>query len=332
MKKSLTAVTFLVSLFLSVGIGEIAIRNFFPNFDPPQLLYLKRNADGLPFGTPNSQFRLWSNTKDFDTTVHFNEYGFRDQKVLEKARESDWFVVGDSFSFGFGVAENERYSNQLEHLMGSPVYNISSPGTQIRHYEKLVRYAERNGARIKKLIIGICMENDLLDYERFPDFIAPPDWKRDLKIWLAHRLAIYNAFAYVIHQHETLQQIAVMMGLVADHDRTIQKNFFNDRILATSVNQLDCFAKSYDSLIVIIPSRGLWIGRHQETERKVHETFVRLLTEKGIAVIDLRRAFEESGEPLGFHFKRDGHWNSKGHLRAAQVIAEYILQQGIKQR
>jgi hypothetical protein len=44
----------------------------------------------------------------------FNDKGFRDPKNLQESAKTDWFVLGDSFSFGSGVKEEQRFSNLLE--------------------------------------------------------------------------------------------------------------------------------------------------------------------------------------------------------------------------
>jgi len=70
---------------------------------------------------------------------------------------------GDSvvnFCFQYG----KRYSDdQLNQMIGRPVYNISIPA-DIVGYQKLLFYARSRGANISTLIVGLCMENDLLDY------------------------------------------------------------------------------------------------------------------------------------------------------------------------
>src|SRR5690606_1102133 len=54
-----------------------------------------------------------------------NEYGMRNDLDPRDARV---FALGDSFCFGYGVAHDAVFSNQLGALIGEPVYNMGVPG------------------------------------------------------------------------------------------------------------------------------------------------------------------------------------------------------------
>jgi phospholipase/lecithinase/hemolysin len=41
-------------------------------------------------------------------------------------------------------------------------------------------------------------------------------------------------------------------------------------------------------------------------------------------VVDLRDRFEQSGNPLSYHFANDTHWNKEGHRLAAEALAEVL--------
>ena len=77
-------------------------------------------------------------------------------------------------------------------------------------------------------------------------------------------------------------------------------------------------------MILIIPSRALWSGDHQASERRVHERFVGLLRQTGLTVIDMKSAFEQKGNPLGRYFITDPHWNPSGHAAAAEALLERL--------
>ena len=114
----------------------------------------------------NSSKRQWKNTGDYNVEVYSNHLGLRNRKNLKNSDENWIYVVGDSFSFGHGVSEGKRFSNLLEtkYKIGE-VVNISIP-TDLDGYEKLISYAKINGAQIKHLILGFCMENDFKDYTK----------------------------------------------------------------------------------------------------------------------------------------------------------------------
>ena len=150
---------------ISLVLGEIVLRTAFDEFDPEQKLGFTRTEQGYQLGPPGYSGRHTKNTGDFDVAVEINNAGFRDSKPLTDSNIEQWFLVGDSFSFGFGVDAQHRFSNLLESQLGVPIYNISIPNN-LDGYYFLVDHARQKSAKIGRLMIGVSMENDLVDYSR----------------------------------------------------------------------------------------------------------------------------------------------------------------------
>jgi hypothetical protein len=85
-------------------------------------------------------------------------------------------------------------------------------------------------------------------------------------------------------------------------------------------------ANDFKPIVLIIPSRSLWMGNNKEIEGAVHNEFVRMARNQGLDVIDLRPIFEASGDPLQYHFPNNGHWKIQGHSLAAEAITAHIKQ------
>ena len=321
-KLGLLAVSSLVSLL----ILEVGIRVLMPTYDPAGKVEVHRNADGVPLYRPNFVGRQWKNTGDYDVEIRINRVGFRDRKLVGNAGPDDLVVVGDSFSFGHGVAESERYSGLLEQTLDYPIYNIAIP-TNLDGYQKLVGYAESHGAKIGKLIVGVCMENDLLDYDPADNGhstnqpAAGVSLLHRTKAFLTSHSAFYNAATSAIHQNRHLKQTAVRLGLIRPNIAGMSRNRMDSSVIDSSVRKLVELAERCDTTVVIIPSRGLWVGDNQAVERAVHEQFTSRLRQRLPHVVDLRPVFEEGGNPLQYHFAHDGHWNARGHKRVADVLA-----------
>ena len=66
------------------------------------------------------------NTGDYDVEVTFNELGLRDARSLKASTPDSIVVVGDSFAFGWGVEERQRFSNLLQERLARPVFNVSA--------------------------------------------------------------------------------------------------------------------------------------------------------------------------------------------------------------
>ena len=334
---------FLISTSLSFLFLEFAVRWLLPVYDPSSMVKFYFNQEGVLLGQENSEFHHWMKAGDFNVTVRFNQYGLRDVKDFKHSTARDLFVVGDSFSYGHGVEETQRYSNLLEAGLGEPVYNISIP-TDFTGYEKLVQYAIEHGATIQRLIVGICMENDLQNYATQPQdspiVLSPPSSNVPsdptpyydkisrgiffrLKIFLGRKLALYNILIGLFHQNPFLNSLAVRYGIIDDYTDALSRLTYSEEILGKSCEKLLALRQKYaipEMILLLIPSRSLWLGDNQEVEAKMHDRFALLLRENGFTVIDLRPVFEASGNPMQYHFQHDGHWNATGHQKAAEEL------------
>ena len=110
---ALLGLTALVCLLLL----EWLVRLFLPAFHPArQVVFLRgirRNAEGIMLGTPSTQINQRTAKGEYNVTVRFNRHGFRDAKDFTQGTARDIFVTGDSFSFGWGVEEPDRFSTAL---------------------------------------------------------------------------------------------------------------------------------------------------------------------------------------------------------------------------
>jgi hypothetical protein len=305
-----------VSVIVSILLLEISIRILLPTYNPYGIVQFHYNVDGVPLATPGFEGRQIRKTGDFNVAVSINHYGFRDVKDLAESTRYDLFVVGDSFSFGFGVEESERYSDILQHLLDIRTYNISIP-TDLNGYDKLLDYATQNGATIRRLVIGVCMENDLGYYRTWE--LARE--QKTLKAWLSGNLAIYRALASIVHQNAMLNRIGMRIGILTRYDAPAINVSYNEEVINRSVNRLIHLAKDYDSTILIIPSRGLWTGNSQPNIRQIHEKFVELLKQAGLPIVDMAPILQKGGKPLSYYYPRDGHWKKEAHELAADTLA-----------
>lgn len=315
---------------VSVVALELGVRWLIPRFDPAGTIEFRFDEHDVPLGPTSSVRRQFKNTGDYDVEVAFNRHGLRDAKDLADAKPEDLFVAGDSYSLGWGVEESERFSDVLDELLPVGVYNLSIP-TDLNGYARLLDYARARGAPVQRVIVGFCMENDLLDYGALGDVPAKDTQRgalRKLKFWLTQNSALYLALTTVVQQSPTLQRLAARAGLITENIAGMRRNRYSKPILDASVDRLLRLIEPFDATVLVIPSRGLWVGGNEETERRVHDEFVAALRGGGVELVDLRPVFEATGEPLQFHFPNDGHWNPRGHHLAAEALAARILLPG----
>lgn len=318
----------LASTVAAVGLGEGAVRWLMPAYDPAGQVRLVRQGD-LVLGEPGRRARQSKNTGDYDVEVRFGPRGFRDPRDVASAGASDLLVVGDSFAFGWGVEEEKRWSNRLEALTGRRTFNIAIPGQSIEGYDRLLRHARALGARPVRLIVSLCMENDIWSYPgpgvaSVPAAEVPSAIGASLqaaKFWLAEHSALYGAVTAAVHRTAAIEALAERAGLVQPNLAAVGARPVSGEAIAATADRLAALAAGYETTVLLVPARGLWLERSAAGADRVHRAMVAALAARGLAVADPRAAFEAWGDPLRLHFAADGHWNELGHRLAAEFLA-----------
>jgi lysophospholipase L1-like esterase len=325
------------SSLIALALLEGMVRVLFPVYDPSGQVAFVAGPNGLALGPANQTMRQHKNTGDYNVAVRFNAHGFRDAKDVATARSGDIVVVGDSIAFGWGVEENQRFSNVLQALLHRRVFNVAIPGGNFTSYDNLLKYAESFGAQIDDVVIAVSMETDLLPYSA-PNPSAPAAETKvaaprrmqslrlcpargDIKLWLARNSAAYVMFTTAVQQTPWLKKVAVRANLLVPNLIGIPKNTYSQEIIERSANRLAEIARRYKhAVILIVPSRALWVGNNRPIEDRVHREFVAALSARHLDVVDMRGTFESEEDPLSNHFRNDGHWNPTGHRLAAAAL------------
>jgi hypothetical protein len=313
-------------------VQEFAVRFALPDFNPNNHLRFNPGNGTLPvLGPRNKMFRLVKNSGDYNVLVTFNQYGLRDSEDVKFAKAEDVIVVGDSFAFGWGVKESERVSEQLEQRLGRKVYNIATPN-DVTGYGKLLNYAKFIGAKAENVVVLFNMYDDINDYDTALTPVSPlalskrvessSQWNlRLVKEFLLANSSLYFLTTSVITQTDWLRRIALKLGLVVPLS-AMGKRSISKQSIASTINHLKKITRGINSIVLLVPNRGIWIGNNQTHERKIHRQFVSALTKEKIRFLDMRTILEREGNPMRYHFDNDGHWRPLGHHLAASALAK----------
>jgi hypothetical protein len=249
----------LAAVAVAVVAQEFAIRLALPAYDPTA--HVRFDLDprlGVPRGRPNSVQRQVLNAGDSDVTVTFNRYGLRDRRDVATGTARDIYVVGDSFAFGWGVEETERFSDQLEPLIGRRVFNIGTPA-DLAGYERLIDEAIRLGADVRRVVVAVNMIDDIQDYARADAPAADPPFAVRLlpiKSYLVANSSLYFLATSLVHGVPWLKRLMVRAGLIVPLQAVLAAAPTPRRI-ASSADRLAGLARRFDTLVVVIPSRGV---------------------------------------------------------------------------
>jgi hypothetical protein len=235
-------------------------------------------------------------------------------------------------AFGWGVNAQDRFSNRLQAIFNRPVFNIGIAGADFDGYHRLIRYAEANGAAVHNLIVSVTMENDLHIYDNSVSWGSTPASTRTvlpslnlsrIKAYLTENLALYSLLTHAVHQTTWLRDIAVQHGLIIPNLEGIGNENISGEAVSSSALRLVQLVAGRNAVILIIPSRRLWVGERARRAQaaRVHAAFIYNLRRYGMNVVDMRDRLEVGGNPLSYHFVSDGHWNEAGHQLAAEALS-----------
>lgn len=303
--------------------AEVLVRLTLPAYDPGRQFAMEIQPGGFPLGPRGRTVRQATPKGDFDLQISFNALGLRDPRDWRQAPPRALVALGDSFTFGYGVQETERYSTRLEALLGEPVYNVALPENVVG-YQRFLAYVESQGPRVERLVVGICMENDLQDYRDSRTVAEMTGGQGGARLWLQTHSALYLAASYSLQANPHLRALLERVGISRTRTDEVARNPDSDAVLEATRAQLEKIVAQRDATILIIPSRALWKGGNEPVERRMHDRFVALLRERGWRVADPRARFERDGRPLDFYFATDPHWNAAGHQVAAEELAAVL--------
>lgn len=317
------------TLIATLVFQEFAVRLALPAYNPAGHLKFDKARGSLPpLGRPGLHRQI-NNVGDYDVTVSINRFGFRDEKDLQTSTADDWFVVGDSYAFGWGVDERRRFSNLLEQKINQRVFNIASP-TNLDSYPKAIDYAIANGARIGRVIVALNMSDDFAfdggNGEIKAD--APlnpsgPSMLPTLKGFLLDSSSLYFLATSLVHGSSLLKTAFVRLGLIAPGGQAPAGDVTAVAAQRGTDILLD-LSRRFDVTVLIIPDSARWLGPERQKAIEGQVLVESSFRAHGLKVVSPLSAMERDSRPLDYLFRGDRHWNAAGHELAASILAHAI--------
>lgn len=168
----------MLSVILSLFLFELAIRVFYQfkfsprgkaNLPAPKTYRLSKNNHLLYELLPDSKVKIQG------IEFAINAFGFRDKKYRRrKVNDTRIIFLGDSVTYGWGVALEETYHKQIEKLLNNRGYDVDVMGMGIPGYNTIQEY--------------YLLKDAVLDFK--PDMlilqISPNDFERTASIRTFH--------------------------------------------------------------------------------------------------------------------------------------------------
>lgn len=322
-------------------------------------------ASGDMFYRSKPSHRQRFRRAEFDVRVQTNAAGFRER--LEIASAPSIGVVGDSFAFGWGVEDDERFSDRLrEAFPQRQIANFAYPnGHSPPYYELFLRNHPQLLPRL--LLILVFPFSDLAGDQIDTVYIHAEDGRwigldsRDLLVaddgfFVSRSGSIiprYDGFARLLSHSYAGRILLSMSGPGGGPPPRLAQLGALDRghwgdpgeqALAHVANLVAMARAGGGEAIVFYVPFGTLAGEYPgfcpyqasvcaELRVAVDPLGERLATwaaERGFRFIDPlpeMRALERAGERL--YFETDAHWTPAGHRAVARIIAAYITRQGL---
>lgn len=287
-----------------------------------------------------------SETPEFRMVFRTNSEGLRDDNYGAKEEGAyRIFCLGDSMTFGYGVAEDKTFARLLSKDLAGitdkklEVINGGIPGYDIDRYGlvfKEIGLPYHPDLLITFFTITNDFGNELRKGKSVPiqgesrHFFSLRDVK---KFFLAHS----HLYAWIRNRLNSLSFLNVMLIKLSvreigdiylrDYSDTMRskveraRNILKDIYGEARMNGCGMF-------VVAIPdsrqlSKGLRYNSSYWDMDKPNEVLKSILADIGIPYFDLLQIFkQENGEK--FYYKVDGHLNSEGHSEVAKLVAAYI--------
>lgn len=341
---------------LVVGIGEFALRIRYGEASLPSEI-----GGGYPahLVTPDEKmgFTLRPGFRGkqivpahADVEIRINSQGLRDyeRKLPPSARPI--FVLGDSFTFGHGVAFEEIWPTLLEnklrekapqtHVIKAGVFGFGwrQYGQQYqrlvqdfpRHSLVIVGFTVDAGERVRK---GFEVRGGLLVKKFYPNLVfldglvfekaSRHEWINRADTFLRSHSYFFRWFnprlVFVLHRiKRVFDRITSQEGKKIDptFSLPLSEQYHIQEALSVldSISEL-AKTKQAKTLVLFIRYPGAW---PEEVD-----FYQKALSKRGIPFLDL--SLYQKNSPLNW-LLRDGHWNEYGNRRVAEIVYQFIIE------
>lgn len=278
-------------------------------------------------------------------------HGFRNPSPWPDSTEI--VVLGDSWTFGYGVADDEGWVTLLsEGLPDRKVINLGLIGSAPEQYARIF---EKFGTalRPKLVIFGLFPGNDVYDTRTFDRWLTEGgpgnyvEWRKygdGHSSWrdaLRRRSYLYVLVGELVKNRDIIfagrtidleseGRLRLTPSLVAKNAALVSPDNPHFRSAVAAILRTRELARSNgaDFVVLLYPTKEeVYLPVLGEPAPDAISPFVTALEQNGVEYIDLRptmRAHARAGERL--YFEIDGHANRKGYRVIADTVATWIAE------
>lgn len=306
------------SLLFSLGAAEAVTRVFFPLYGGVDNV----TVDGAPvkeWFAPGSVYRQISNEYDAVTTITSKGH-----RVPGTDANPDVVFIGDSFTFGFGLKDDETFASRYCTGLGVSCANLGIPSSgtlrQLRRLEQFLTEHRWKPKQVKWFFFGMSGS-----FSAGNDFVDNYDFGRRKNGVAAAPPAAPSVAGRLIGLQSLLLENSYLMRQAKYHWGPVLKSLIVDdpgearmnealRYTREAMHELDDTSRrlGFDyAVYLIVPVQDIIRG----TAGNTLSTFNSVSPKPAIATAP---ALAE--EPTKYYFAYDGHLNAEGSRRVANML------------
>ena len=336
-------VTVCLGLFVGLAAVEIVIRIL--SLAPPlEDQYGQNVRDAyLPYKPkPSSRITGRNETNEFAYDYQHNSFGFRDvEHTRVKGAETFRILgLGDSFTYGVGVAFEETYLSRLEGMLNNragthPKVEVIRAGIP-RYFPDPERVLlEKYGMQFQPdLVVVGFLPNDVVNSYLGLDAITV-DESGYLKTREAAQLGPFGMQVYQYsHLCRVILRTYVSWQIKRKHQPRPNELFrdggFHEKDWVHMEREYDRMAAIAASIgaklvIVHIPQKGPWTEKHRYPATR----FSAWAAKRNVGFADTLPAMERASAAQHLYYEKDGHCTPAGHAVIAQELYRYLTDENI---
>jgi lysophospholipase L1-like esterase len=258
----------------------------------------------------------------FRTFVRINRKGLRDREHAYERSGDDKriLVLGDSFAWGFGVEQTERFSEYLEAFMGAEVINAGVSGYST---DQELLWFRSEGLRYQPdLVIVLMSGNDAGDNHKLrnymiygkPRFILEGDRLELTGVPVSGVRPQYKIVYHLAQHSALLNTVLAVRREMRARLRSADTGETPYALTRALLREIENVASQNGARFMIATTKVFW------PRRDGYENFVDVLRSDGFSVLDVEDQFDHETMII----PDDGHWNRVGHEFVARRIEEHI--------
>ncbi len=267
---------------------------------------------------PNST--LHDKSKDFDVSYQCNEMGFRSHGHPSSGRTTRVLTVGDSFTFGVGVGDDETFAAQLER--GNPGMIVENCGMPGYGTDQMLCVIKKQVNAIQPNIVIVTfvkddMNRSMTSYRQRPAWTLKPTFVlQDGELVARNAENSPNYILRWLAQHlytaDCTRRISDHIGLKYGCGERFELNI-------SLFRQMDreCRKAGAKLLVVYLPEKGGWAPQ---------PAIDAALGELSVPCADLGAS--PVSNPRALYFGSDPHINQSGHKFVAEQLGMRLRTEG----